>query len=424
MASMTTRDDALQFGAVDWQRLIREGAVADQHAAAIKGAEASSLEGVLGDAAAARAYAAALAAVAGGVDDGAARRYCVTKAEDVLVADGAAAAKAQLFAPGGLANFVAAAGKAARAGDAYSTRVAAAVAAALVAADAQADAGPLVAWLATQMADGTSAREAAPALAVALRAPRARAAFAAQGGVALLAARLNDTGGGAQLKYEVAFSLWCLSFEEDAPDDFVRSHAVEALCGAVAAAPREKVVRVAVTALLNAARDDAAATRMVGAGLGTTLASMASRPFADDDVKAAVGELATRVKSVSKELSTLERYAAEVASGKLRWGPVHSEAFWVEHAKAAEKDDFALVRRLVEVLSEATGDVEALAVASYDLGEIAHRHAGAKSALVKLGAKDAALKLIDHEDEDVQRRALQCVSKILLRGGSSVVGGA
>ena len=131
MASMTTRDDALQFGAVDWQRLIREGAVADQHAAAIKGAEASSLEAVLGDAAAARAYAAALAAVAGGVDDGAARRYCVTKAEDVLVADGAAAAKAQLFAPGGLANFVAAAGKAARAGDAYSTRVAAAVAAAV-----------------------------------------------------------------------------------------------------------------------------------------------------------------------------------------------------------------------------------------------------------------------------------------------------
>ena len=126
MASMTTRDDALQFGAVDWQRLIREGAVADQHAAAIKGAEASSLEAVLGDAAAARAYAAALAAAAGGVDDGAARRYCVTKAEDVLVADGAAAAKAQLFAPGGLANFVAAAGKAARAGDAYSTRVAAA----------------------------------------------------------------------------------------------------------------------------------------------------------------------------------------------------------------------------------------------------------------------------------------------------------
>ena len=35
MASMTTRDDALQFGAVDWQRLLREGAVADQHAAAI-----------------------------------------------------------------------------------------------------------------------------------------------------------------------------------------------------------------------------------------------------------------------------------------------------------------------------------------------------------------------------------------------------
>ena len=259
------------------------------------------------------------------------------------MADGAAAAKAQLFAPGGLANFVAAAGKAARAGDAY--------------ARASPRPWPRRSWPRTRKpTPGRSSRgsrrrwpTAPPPARPRRRSPwrsarRARAAFAAQGGVALLAARLNDAGGGAQLKYEVAFSLWCLSFEEDAPDDFVRSHAVEALCGAVAAAPREKVVRVAVTALLNAARDDAAATRMVGAGLGTTLASMASRPFADDDVKAAVGELATRVKSVSKELSTLERYAAEVASGKLRWGPVHSEAFWVEHAKAAEKDDFALVR--------------------------------------------------------------------------------
>ena len=219
-------------------------------------------------------------------------------------------------------------------------------------------------------------------------------------------------------RYELTFCLWTLSFANDALADFVRNATIEALCEHVAAAPREKVVRVAVTALLNAARDDVAATHMVGAGLGATLATMSSRPFADDDVKAVVIELATRVKSVSKELSTLERYAAEVASGKLRWGPVHSEAFWAEHAKSTEKDDFALVRRLVEVLSEPTGDVEALAVASYDLGEIAHRHAGAKSALVKLGAKDAALKLIDHEDEEVQRRALQCVSKILLRGGS------
>ena len=31
---MTTRDDALQFGAVDWQRLIREGAVAERRRAA------------------------------------------------------------------------------------------------------------------------------------------------------------------------------------------------------------------------------------------------------------------------------------------------------------------------------------------------------------------------------------------------------
>ena len=156
------------------------------------------------------------------------------------MADGAAAAKAQLFAPGGLANFVAAAGRRL----APATRT----------ARASPRPWPRRSWPRTRKpTPGRSSRGSrrrwptAPPPArprrrsPALRAPRARAAFAAQGGVALLAARLNDAGGGAQLKYEVAFSLWCLSFEEDAPDDFVRSHAVEALCAAPPAAPREKV---------------------------------------------------------------------------------------------------------------------------------------------------------------------------------------
>ena len=74
MASRT-KDLALQFGAVDRQRLLREGAVADQHAAAT-GAEASSLEAE--GRRRRRAPRRRAAAVAGGVDDGAARRHCVT----------------------------------------------------------------------------------------------------------------------------------------------------------------------------------------------------------------------------------------------------------------------------------------------------------------------------------------------------------
>ena len=55
-----------------------------------------------------------------------------------------------------------------------------------------------------------------------------------------------------------------------------------------------------------------------------------------------------------------------------------------------------------------------LAVACYDLGEFARFYPNGKAVLNALGAKAKLMALVDHEDLDVQRHALQCVSKILV----------
>ena len=60
---------------------------------------------------------------------------------------------------------------------------------------------------------------------------------------------LKNSQGKAQLAYELSFCLWTLSFTEEAIDKFGSSGAIAALIQQVVAAPREKVVRVALEAL-------------------------------------------------------------------------------------------------------------------------------------------------------------------------------
>jgi hypothetical protein len=42
--------------------------------------------------------------------------------------------------------------------------------------------------------------------------------------------------------------------------------------------------------------------------------------------------------------STYERYVAEVNSGQLRWGIVHTEKFWRENVRALEAKDFQTLK--------------------------------------------------------------------------------
>ena len=121
------------------------------------------------------------------------------------------------------------------------------------------------------------------------------------------------------------------------------------LCDQVSAAPREKVVRVSLATLRNladaAADGDAgdgdaggAAAAMIKCGLVKTLKLLKDKKWADPDVADDVDALHKKLLANYRELTTLERYAAEVRSGDLAWGLVHTDKFWRENARAAEAD--------------------------------------------------------------------------------------
>ncbi len=59
-------------------------------------------------------------------------------------------------------------------------------------------------------------------------------------------------------------------------------------------------------------------------------------------------------------------------------------------------------------------DNETVAVACFDLGEFVRFYPNGKSLLRSLGGKDTVMKLVEHSNLDVQREALQCMSKIMV----------
>ena len=267
-----------------------------------------------------------------------------------------------------------------------------------------------------------------PALTILLRVARARTAFAAHGGVGYVTKLLKKPGtdsANAQLLYELTFCLWALSFGGgDVAADFLQCGSVAVLCDQVSAAPREKVVRVSLATLRNLADAAAdgesgdgaaggAAAAMIKCGLVKTLKLLKDKKWADPDVADDVDALHKRLLANYRELTTLERYAAEVRSGDLAWGLVHTDKFWRENARAAEADDFALIKLLVQLL-DGDRDPTVVSIACYDVGEFVRFYPNGKAVVKHLGAKDKIMALIDHEDPEIQRHALQCVSKILV----------
>ena len=60
-------------------------------------------------------------------------------------------------------------------------------------------------------------------------------------------------------------------------------------------------------------------------------------------------------------------------------------------------------------------DEEIAAIACFDIGEFARCYPGGRMVAKRLGAKEIAMQWIDSENPDLQRHALQCVSKLMVQ---------
>ena len=311
----------------------------------------------------------------------------------------------------------------------------------------------LVAWIVSHLknATGTAVGRCIPALTALMGTNETRQIFCSSGGIKYLSRQLrikgSKAGGGAdsnknigqtsvQQLYELTFCLWILSYEVNSyysiRSDFAKDGAsISALVDLVSVAPREKVVRVALSSLSNLAtciaeQSPAPAgqppldgahflSEMIACGLMKAIDHLKDRQFTDPDIIGDVDVLHKLLVNNYKEMSRWEVYKNEVESGHLQWGSTHTEAFFKENARMMEgtDGDFHLVKVLIALL--ASKDEDVAAIACYDIGEFVRHYPNGRSLAKRLGAKELVMPLIEHENPELQRHALQCVSKLMVQ---------
>ena len=270
---------------------------------------------------------------------------------------------------------------------------------------------------------GSAVEYIMPALCMILRRHSARDMFIDKDGVNLITTVISKIGanGGAQQLYDSCFCLWALSLTKDVQlEPFLNAGTIRALIELVTAAPSRKVFRMSVSALANLAstEDSAVLTEMLTHGLEKTMEGIihntSHKESIDIETENDIRTLYELLMRNYRDLSTFERWASEVNTGALRWGIVHTDKFWRENCKFLEKTDFALLKTLISLLNHADKDPVVTSIALYDIGEFTRFYPNGKAVVKALGAHEKSMGLIGHPNTEIQRHALQCVSKIMV----------
>jgi len=283
----------------------------------------------------------------------------------------------------------------------------------------------------------TSLRAAVFSLSTFLTAPEAREAFHRHGGVRLLAPFVaNAPGRNTQLIYESALCLWMCALTRSTAEE-IALQTFRDLAQLVADNPREKILRVALACLraclkTQPEREKELCEWLLATGILRTLDALQMTRITDPDLVADVEGLREVLNANFRVLSSFERYQQEVTSGRLKWGPMHSERFWKEHARVMEKDGFATLKQLLGILegdgffdddqAPAEDASTSLAVACNDVGFFVQYYPNGKKLVEGLGAKPRIMALLAHASPEVQKHALLTVSKLLVGNWEFVAG--
>ena len=128
----------------------------------------------------------------------------------------------------------------------------------------------------------------------------------------------------------------------------------------------EKIVRVIVSIVDNLKAEPKLVEELLCCGAIRKLNVLKQRTFKDTDITDSLCAVMDKLNADYDVLTSAELYVKEVESGELRNGPRHSQDFWKENARAFEKDDFRVVKQLIELLG--SQDEETVCVACSDLG--------------------------------------------------------
>jgi len=220
-----------------------------------------------------------------------------------------------------------------------------------------------------------------------------------------------------QLLYQATYCCWLMSFNKDIAANFSGAGTfLYKLVEIVRTIGKEKVIRMALSSLRNTVdKSPANNEQLIETNLLREVEKLSSKKWADEDIIADLDVLRESLQKHVAELSSFDKYKQELFSGELNWGPVHrSEKFWRENVTRFEENSNRPLTVLLGLLNPSEHPPLVLSVATYDLGEFIRFHPRGRILISNFGAKEMVMKLMYHDDPDVQKNALLCLQKLMV----------
>jgi len=253
--------------------------------------------------------------------------------------------------------------------------------------------------------------------------------FLKEGGLPPLSQCLRREEDNMQVLYLGCFSLWLLSFgKAEIIEVFKEAEIVRRLVEVLKKSiHRDKVIRIALATLKNILNEATCCEEMIAYGLPKIMQPILSKTtWKDEDIMKDAKAINEVLEAKIEELSSWEKYRAEVLSGNLQWSPVHNDQFFRENIAHFEDKNFEVVRCLIELLE--SKDALSLEVACHDLGEFARFFTDGKKIIQKFGGKTKLMIHMNNPNPKVAKQALLSVQKMMVNNweylSKSTIGGS
>ena len=217
-----------------------------------------------------------------------------------------------------------------------------------------------------------------------------------------------------QIMYYTLLNIWILSFE----DDFVKfvedpkNLIIVDILNTLKKLAREKLTRVGLKILRNLSRSTSCVSLMIDNNLIGFLTMEMRKNIKDEKMKDNMNYLIEIMEKNYKIFSSYEKFLKEIETEKLTFGPCHTSKFWKEHIKKTEKDEFAIIKKLIHLLE--SNDDTTQAVACFDLGEFSRLHPFSKTILESFDGKAKLMKMIEKESPLVREHGLVAIQKLMI----------
>jgi len=227
-----------------------------------------------------------------------------------------------------------------------------------------------------------------------------------------------------QIAYLTVFCYWLLSFEKSnhVRSCLVKPNLFQILINTLGDRLKPKIVRVCLIFFENMLSSAEARELMVMKGLVAVARKLNKEKWNDEDITASLKKIFNALQKDVKQMSSFEQYEKEIKSGHLQRGPVHSSAFWKTNHKMFEKNDFALIKKLIELLA-VQDDNETVATALYDIGEFSRFYPKGRDLIDTLHGRERMLYHLSNDNQMIQEQALLAVQKLLVKGWNTMGGG-